>query len=432
MDPSSRTALSTPSKYNLINFNQVGSLVKSKQPIMIDFQTGSIHVLGLEKTGGIADSFETDRKIGNSLLVAAKLLKKEKLTDPEKSFKKIANRIVDYYKKEFKNVRLSKMSQEEKLNLSQNFKDIGHDVLNKTQDLIDKNFKQNNIESRQVIDEKIKIFANRFKVDFRKEFGKIQSNFKQIHEYGSIHTSNGLDAYRHLEGGFVIFKDADGNVFFKTKSKEKNTENPLLRFKNNIEITLQTFATNCFAGDATKDQKAVLNKSISDLINTITIQSDVTRASEELNQALVKWAESGNPAEMNLCRLVHAMNQLYNISWIKGPLVLISDYGKESPYQLLGLGNSKIKFAVESESKVIEYQFKEDEIVVTHQAAIVSGTSSVKVLQITTLTSSYADLENWKGKYHLKIEAKENETALANAIQRIYTQAGYDNEIIIN
>lgn len=423
-----------PTDANKVTPSQIKKVpIKENNQIFINDKTGSIHLIGLDKTKSIKEVFDQNLRAGEVLIVAGKLLANDKLTADEKKLKKTAKKVIKCCIKE------SPLSKE-KINtntLSDKLNAAGLSI--KQQAYIQK---ENHAEAE--INSKIKVYANSKVKELTNAKEVVASNFKNISAYGSAHSNNGQDFLRHLMGGMVHLKDNNQEILEENTvpaNGKLSDKQKVAIFKNRAEGVIFVFESKVVK-NATEDELLALKVSTEKLIDEISSAPNDGVAAATLDAWLLNWASSANPAEQNMCRLIHSMNQLYDIGTVSGPILLVKDDGNpDSPHHLLHLNGLTLE--PDKSTKKIEYEFTQNDVTVTHRITLnvnlpmtskddlkKSKPDQVFIEQVTTLKANLDNLENWESSSVLNVNSDGRTTIdTANNLYRIFNIAGFDTEL---
>lgn len=452
-----------PTANNRVGLGQIKTLVHDhktsgqSEQVFIHPKDGSIHSIGLKNQEFANQDYQKNRETGKTLLFAAKLLsgggklsKEEKagLSKEDKQYAKTAEKVVSFYQKEFKQANKKEMNVEETTALTDNLNKVGYSIdilaskqkammLQKQQALNE----ENKIKETVLTNSKIATYSDKMLPENRTLAATTASTFQNISAYGTAHSNNGADAVRHLMGGAVSIKDDNIDMFAQNRvspaqiDHNDNDKDAVVDLRNKLGVALGTFEEKAATG-CTKEQKDVLNKEVGQLLDKIASEESDQDGTAVLDKTLVKWAKSENPAEQNMSRLIHSMNQQYNIARAKAPMLLAANNGPDSPNRLTNLDVTKLDF--QKNSRKIEYDFNGDNVTVTHSLRLNEGDrpsgSRLAVEQTTVLKSDINHLDTWQDQltYNIVAMNKNADTlAAARTLNRIFTQAGFESKVTL-
>jgi len=405
---------------NKVSLEEMGKLVHEPDE-HIRIKDGIIYRAVGSNFDSLEKALQEHTETKNTLLVAAKLLSKKKLDKHEKPFEDSALKIIDYYNKESEG---KKVKKELKLGLNQ----AAGVVQNRIGEITDSM--------------KINDYAKRYQRDTYLE--KVRTQFK---DQNLVNNNDGVDVDRYVAAGVVNIKERKKNEQNEIKNTNvienrpnvgeiKGDKEQQKEYVNRTEIILGSFAEK-----ATNDEeaKAQLRNGIANLLDIMRNDEDVLAAGASLDQQMRKWSV-GTPAEKNMMKLVHSMNQ----GFTDGVLKPLRTMAHDSPGLLLKMG--QVEVDIKHPFKNVEYQFDGNEVKVKHTCiSEVSQEGKVKVLlkQEALLSAKLDNLSDWDFSEQLSVMPPENtdeyvispektvefDKTLAEKFYRLSSDSGFNTKL---
>ncbi|MBA2728658.1 MAG: hypothetical protein H0U49_10860 [Parachlamydiaceae bacterium] len=398
-----------------VTIQQMGKLVNDPSKQIIISENGSIHQIGLNSLENSHDAIARDVKTKDTLLAAAKLLGNNKIKKEHIELEASASKIVALYNIEPDNKKIKK-------ELKQGF--------NKAADIL-----KNKIEKSYQDTAKIKASAKPFSRENR--LGVVRAQFQDIN-LGK--NNDGVDVHRYVHAGIINIMDNQKKVSTNGAQQgnignfEMEPKESLAIFVDRIEIVMRTFEEKVTANVSDED-KLKLSESISDLLDDMRKDEDDGDASATLDQTMRSWANQGNPAQKNMMKLLHTMNQEFTDGVTKPLRRMALDKSNDSPGTLLKIEN--IDIALEKGIKKVDYEFGENEVKVTHtftSEVIQDKKVKSELMQKTVLTAKLDNLSEWDWSEKLSVISKDNTNnglILAEKLHLLATDSGFNTDLIV-
>ncbi len=119
-------------------------------------------------------------------------------------------------------------------------------------------------------------------------------------------------------------------------------------------------------------------------------------ALKRYNLTLRKWSKDGTPAQQNVLKLLHAMNQQFTDEVTKPIMAMVMDQSPNSPGSILDIG--KVDIDLKHGTKKVEYEFGPNDVEVTNTFTIEAkkdGKVQAELMQKTVLTAKLSNLSDW-------------------------------------